>query len=283
MPKQVLAFLLLFYWFPGTAKAQKYTYDYNDNCSKAYQAYLSLHTNEARAAIINEMKANPYNLMATYISDYEDCTVLLLNYDKADYAQRKEHLDARLKLLEKGDEASPWYRLCLSGIYLHWALVDTRFGEQYKAAIAFHKSMALLKENQRLFPRFEYNNVFAGLQEAVVGSLPGNYKWIASIFGMKGNVKKGTGLLASFVNTHTVLQPLYAEAALYNVFTRFLSFGRTKRSVGSAQRPAIPNPKQPAPRLCEGQHSAGLSEGRSGYGNTGICRRRSLLQPVPCF
>jgi tetratricopeptide (TPR) repeat protein len=189
---------------------------------------MSLHIQEGRVSIINEMKNNPYNLMATYISDYEDCIVLLMNSDKSDYEQRTGHMEDRIELLEKGDRSSPWYRFCKAGIYLHWALVNTRFGEQYKAAINFHHSFSLLKENKRLFPDFEYNTVFGGLQEAVVGSLPGNYKWLASIFGMKGSVKKGTEQLGTFVSTHTTKQPLYAESVLYYVLTRFYLLSEQK-------------------------------------------------------
>ena len=221
MQKWVHTLLLLFFLHPCVTDAADYTYDYNDNCSRAYQAYMSLHLQDGRAMMINEMKANPYNLMATYISDYEDYIVLLLNCDPLDYEQRAGHMENRLELLEKGDQASPWFRLCKAGIYLHWAIVELRFGEQYKAAASFHRSFALVKENQRLFPDFEYNKVFTGLQEAVVGSLPGSYKWLASIFGMKGDMKKGTEKLAGFINTHTEKQPLYLETILYHTYLRF--------------------------------------------------------------
>lgn len=72
-----------------------------------------------------------------------------------------------------------------------------------------------------MFPSFEYNNVFTGLKEAIVGSLPSNYKWLAAIFGLKGNTIKGVGKLASFVNTHTPAQAMCAEAVLYYSYTRF--------------------------------------------------------------
>ena len=189
---------------------------------------MSLRILEARAAIITEMKANPYNLMSTYLSDYEDCLTLLLNCDKNEYDQRICHFESRLELLDKGNEASPWFLFCKAGIYMHWAIVNTRFGDQYKAAIKFRKSYALLKENQRLFPDFEYNQVCIGLQEAVVGSLPGNYKWIAAIFGMKGNTKKGIGKLNTFITTHTSQHLLYSETVLYYLYTRFYMLSEQK-------------------------------------------------------
>lgn len=221
-----ILFFFLCYSIPGNGRP--YIYDYNDNCSRAYQYYMSLRIPEARAWVLTEMKANPYNLLSTYISDYEDCLTLIINCNKEEYEQRKDHFESRLELLGKGNETSPWYRFCKAGIYLHWAIVNTRFGDQYKAAIKFRKSFALLKENQHLFPSFEYNNVFSGLQEAVVGSLPGNYKWLVSIFGLKGDLKKGTAKLATFVNSHTHDDPLYAETVLYYAYVRFYLLSEQK-------------------------------------------------------
>ena len=85
------------------AFATGYVFDYSSNCSKAYQYYISLHMAQGSAMIMQEIKANPYNLMATYVADYEDCLVLLLNGDKADYDQRKAHFEERLDIMEKGD------------------------------------------------------------------------------------------------------------------------------------------------------------------------------------
>ncbi|MFI5196386.1 MAG: tetratricopeptide repeat protein [Chitinophagales bacterium] len=232
--------LFLFFLHPYVTNAADYVYDYNDNCSRAYRHYMSLHLQEGRAMMINEIKANPYNLMATYISDYEDYIVLLLNCDQLDYDQRAGHKEDRLELLEKGDQASPWFRFCKAGIYLHWAIVEMRFGEQYKAAASFHRSFALLKDNKQLFPDFEYNKVFTGLQEAVVGSLPGSYIWLASIFGMKGDMKKGTAKLADFINTHTNKQPLYLETILYYSYTRFYLLMEQKEVWNFLNSPQFP-------------------------------------------
>lgn len=227
MPYRLIIFLLLFY-IPYASRAGKYVYKYDDNCNKAYQNFTSLHMEEGRKYIAAELKANPDNLMANYISDYEDCIELIMNCDNAVYKLRKPHFDERIELLNKGDKTSPWYLFCKAGVYVHWAIVNIRFGEQYKAAMNFRRSFALLEENQRLFPAFEYNHVFTGLEEATIGSLPGNYRWIASVFGMKGNIKKGAAQLAAFINTHTNTQPLYDETVLYYLFTRFYLLAEQK-------------------------------------------------------
>ena len=220
--------LLLLAVCGSRASGAGYVFDYDANCNKAYQEYLAMHLVEGRLHLLNEITVNPYNLMGTYIADYEDCIVLLLNCDKEEYKRRQSHMDQRLELLEKGDHNSPWYRFCKAGVYLHWAMINMRMGDMYHQAVYFRKSFMLLKENNKLFPAFEYNSVFGGLQEAVAGSLPSNYKWLAALFGIKGSIKKGTEKLAGFVSTHNAGQPMYAETVLYYLFTRFYLLAEQK-------------------------------------------------------
>lgn len=218
---RILLWLSLFLLPFAVHAANPYTYTYTDNCARAYNSFLAMQFAEGRRYIAQEQKVNPNNLMAVYLSDYEDCILLLINCNIDDYVARASKMKERLDLLAKGDPASPWYRFCYAGMYLHRAIINIRFGEQYKAAFNFRKSFSLLKENQKAFPAFEYNDIIAGLQEAVVGSLPDSYKWLASVFGMKGSVKNGTRKLGAFVNAHTVSDPLYTETVLYYLYARF--------------------------------------------------------------
>lgn len=201
--------------------ANEYTYTYTPGCSKAYQQYMSLQLAEGTATIMQEIRQNPYNLLPTYLADNEDCLLLLFNGDKNDYEQRKGHMDARLDLLGRGDENSPWYRFCRAGIYMHWAFIGIRFGDNLKAATYFRRSFLLLKENRKLFPAFEYNDVLWGLEVTAVGAIPDSYKWIAAAFGLKGDVKKGIGLITGFLNKHTIQDPLYNEAQFYYAYLGF--------------------------------------------------------------
>lgn len=201
--------------------AGNYVFDYNQRCHTAYLDYMSLNFDKGRAIIIQELRSNPYNLMATYLADYEDCLLLLMNGSKKDYEQLNDHLDERLKLIANGDENSPWFRLCKAELYFHWALVNIRFGSNLKAATTFRKSFLLLKENQKRFPQFKQNNIFMGLEEAVIGTIPDEYKWLASIFGMKGNVKNGIHKIENFIKSTPTDEPLREEAILYSVYLKY--------------------------------------------------------------
>lgn len=219
-----MKYLLLLTILLGNSRALtagQYHYRYTENCSDAYQYFMALLPEQGREKIKRELIADPYNLMATYLSDYDDCLLLLFNGNRQDYEQLKGHQYDRLKLMERGDASSPWHRLCQAGIYMHWALVHVRFNENLKAGTNFRKSFLLLKENQRMFPGFEYDDMFLGIEEATVGSLPENYKWIASIFGMRGNIHAGADKLRRFVMKHEPGDPLYNEAIVYYAYLSY--------------------------------------------------------------
>lgn len=205
--------------FLSDATASKYHFSYTENCKKAYDYYLSLQPDKGSEYIKKEIIADPYNLMATYIADYDDCLQLLFNGKQIDYEQRKHHLAERIKVISRGDDESPWYRLCQAGIYMHWAFVNLRFNDNFKAANNFRKSFSLLKDNRAAHPRFEYDNIFFGIEEAAIGAIPDNYKWIAAIFGMRGDVKSGTAKIKKFIDGHSVNDPLYREALVYYAYT----------------------------------------------------------------
>lgn len=221
MRKYFLILTLTFTAIAAQAGAQEYYYDYNSRCQQAYTSYLSLKINEGDALIRKEFAENPRNLMATYLADYGDFIELLFNGDPAQLKQRQNHQAERLSILARGNSSNPWYRFCRAGIQMHWAVVYGRFGEQFKAATTFRKSYLLIRENKTLFPTFAQNDLFLGVEEAVAGTIPEDYRWLAAIFGMKGNVKKGAARLSSFLDRATPTTALREEAAIYDIYLRF--------------------------------------------------------------
>ncbi len=201
MPKRL--FVLLILCSAGNALfASGYHFRYTEHCAAAYTHFMALQTSKGKTALQQAHREDPNNLLAVYIADYEDFFLLLLNGDPADMGQRRQHLYERIRLLDKADQNDPHYRLCKAGIYLHWAIVYGRFGEQFKAALTFRKAYVLIRENKKLFPAFAPNNVFYGLCEAVAGAVPDEHKWLAAIFGVKGDVNKGVSRILHYINNN---------------------------------------------------------------------------------
>lgn len=202
--------------------ADRYFFNYTADCAAAYEAYFSLQLPEGNAHLRRAIVADPGNLLPVFMADYEDCLLLMLNGDPREYAQRRGHYDERLGWMEKGPENSPWQRLTKGVLHLHWALVYVRFGERVKAALAFRKAYLNLKENAKLFPAFTPNNVFLGFEEAIAGTIPEDYRWIASVFGVKGNMVKGMAAIGTYLESAKAPQTAFRrEAALFYTYLRF--------------------------------------------------------------
>lgn len=197
-------------------------FDFNPACLKAYNHLMALQNEEANTILQSERLQHPQNLIPVTIADYGDCLYLLFNGDPSDFAALAPNEHKRIALLEEGDPKSPWYRFSKANIYLHWALIHLRFGEQVKAASAFRKSFLLLKENAKLFPHFAENKVLLGLEEALAGAIPEQYQWISSLFGVKGNIQTGIEAITHYLKSKApATNPLYEEAMIYYVYTQF--------------------------------------------------------------
>lgn len=202
--------------------AGKYYYDFNNRCRQAYQAMISLQLEEGRSLLNAERAEHPDNLIPVLIANYDDCLTLLFNGDAKEYTARKGNLARRVELLEKGDPASPWYKYSLGALYFQWAAVRIRFNEYWSAGTEFRKSFIQLKDNRKRFPGFRNNQVLLGTEEAIVGTIPDSYKWITSMLGMKGDVRKGTAQIVDFLNRRDASASLMREEAIF--FFCYLKF-----------------------------------------------------------
>jgi hypothetical protein len=193
----------------------KYVFDFNNRCKEAYQALISLRIQEGNALLQAELRDNPNNLIPVFLANYDDCMTLLFNGDAKEFSKRKEHLAERLDQMEEGDKNTPWYRYTKAALHFQWAMVHIRFNEYFSAGTNFRKSFLLLKENQKFYPSFRNNQVLLGVEQALVGTVPDNYKWISRLLGMKGDVKKGVAQVVDFLNHRDGSASLLREEAIF--------------------------------------------------------------------
>lgn len=213
--RRLLAFLLFLLPAASVVAGNKYVYDFNSRCQKAYQALVSLRIEEGNALLKAELNENPDNLIPVLLANYDDCLTLLFNGDAAEYSRRKGNLSKRLELLEQGDERSPWYKYCIGSLYFQWAAVRLRYNEYWSGGMEFRKSFLQLKDNRKQFPSFRNNQVLLGLEEAIVGTIPDSYKWISSMLGMKGDVRRGIAQIVDFLDHRDGSAAFMREEAIF--------------------------------------------------------------------
>ncbi len=79
----------------------------------------------------------------------------------------------------------------IAQVNLHWAFASVKFGEYFTAGREIRRAFLLLEENQELHPDFLPDKVGLGIMHALIGTIPDNYRWIASLFSMNGSVELG--------------------------------------------------------------------------------------------
>ena len=198
----------------ATAFSQK-VYDFSATCKAAYAEILKLRITEGKQLIEKARQENPDNLIPDLLDGYIDFFVLFFNEDSAEYNMRKANFEKRLADFDSGPKNAPFYRYCKALTYIQRAVVKIKFGERYSAGWDFKKANSLIKDNKSKFPLFQPNNMILGPIEVVIGTVPDGYKWITSLFGMKGSISEGMQQMRSFVNSNDAYAKLFANEAIF--------------------------------------------------------------------
>ena len=194
-------FLVILFFFIVTASFAEKVFEYNSLCQQAYKEICVLKIKNATNLIAKAKLQNPNNLIPTYLESYIDVIELFFNENIEEYKKRKDDIDDRIDLLKKGNENNALYLYCLSNVYLHKSILHVRYGENMSAAWAARKSYLLIKENKEEFKNFAPNDLVYGTLQAITGTIPKSYNWIASILRMRGSLTNGMKLLKTFVNS----------------------------------------------------------------------------------
>jgi tetratricopeptide (TPR) repeat protein len=218
---QFLFLAAVSYLLSVPASAQK-KFDFNANCRHAYNEILSLKLDAGKAMLNAEKKRDPDNLIPYLLENYIDFFVLFFDEDPAMYHQRKGMADERLSLLELGPDDSPFKLYALSIVNLQWALIKIKFDARWSAGWQFRRSFLQIKENRSKFPSFQPNQMIYGGLQTAIGTIPDGYKWLSSLFGMKGSISKGMETLSAFLNNKDEMARLfYNEALFYYLYLKY--------------------------------------------------------------
>ena len=164
-------------------------FDYNNTCQKAHKALLNYNLEEARGLLKKERRRAPDNLIPVYLSEYLDF-YRLISYESQDYYDTFEHLvDNRLNRLRKGPESSPFQTFARGEIQLHWAILQVKHGDWWSGGMDFYAAYQLFKKTHSQFPEFLPVKKSLLPIKGMIGTLPGAYQSIISLFGIDGDLQ----------------------------------------------------------------------------------------------
>jgi hypothetical protein len=218
------------------ARSQK-VFEFNSTCQQAYQELTKLKINNGLALVQKAREQNPDNLIPELLESYADFYVLFLNEDPKEYAVRYPKFLERIKLIENGPKSSPFYLYCLSMVRVHKAASAIKFGKMWDAGWDFRRAYQLIKDNRKQFPTFGPNDLIYGSLQAVTGTIPKGYKWIASLFGMKGSLTEGMKTVHGFMNSNDPwARVFFNEAAFIYPYLMFYIENKKEEALAFTQQ-----------------------------------------------
>ncbi|MCW3080838.1 MAG: hypothetical protein JWR87_2268 [Segetibacter sp.] len=197
-----------------TSFSQK-VYDFNVTCRAAYTEVIKLKFAKGKELIAKERLQNPGNLIPDVLEGYIDFFTLFFNEDPTEYAVRKDNFDKRIVAFDSGPSNSPFYRYAKALTFLQRAAVRIKFGERYAAGWDFKKANSLIRDNEEKYPSFQPNRMLSGSIEVVIGTVPSGYKWLTSLFGMRGSITDGMQTMRAFISSNDTYAKLFTNEAIF--------------------------------------------------------------------
>jgi hypothetical protein len=174
--------------------------------------------NAGKQLLARELSTNKKNILPAVLINYEDFISLSFNENPTEYKKRKKWLDLRLNIVAAGNKNSPYYLFSKALLYFQWSIIQIKYGDYWDAAWDFRKAYQLFKENKIKYPHFTPNNIYLGVQEAVMSTIPNGYKWVTTILGLKGNMKEGMQLLKNYSFSSEIL--FKEESRVYYIYLK---------------------------------------------------------------
>ncbi|MBV9989565.1 MAG: tetratricopeptide repeat protein [Chitinophagaceae bacterium] len=211
--KRIAVFMVLLL-LCGRIAAQK-AYEFNSICQQAYQEITKLRIEPGLALVEKARQQNPDNLIPILLESYADFYILFLNEDPAEYQARYPKFLERIDRLSEGPKSSPFYYYCLSMVRMQRAAVSIKFGKFWDAGWDCRRAYNLIKDNRKQFPTFSPNDLTYGALQAITGTIPKGYKWLAAIFGMRGSQTEGMRIVKGFINSNDPWSKLFFNEAAF--------------------------------------------------------------------
>ena len=177
-------FLFLLMPFVGVAQ----DFDWTPNLQQTFADRQKLKLQPVQRPVGGETGPNGIRI---YVDDYADMLTLVTADDDRLFATMSNREDERLNGLKKLDDTSPWQRVLLAEVRLHWAFVKLKFGKEMSASWDVIRAYKLLAENQKRFPDFLPTYKSLGTLHVMIGSVPEQYVWVANLLGLHGSVRQG--------------------------------------------------------------------------------------------
>lgn len=163
--------------------------------SEGLKALAEVRYGDLESILAKERLENPENRVADYLEVASICIRGFFVEDEAWFLAQENRLEELIAKVEQLPKKEPYKRVFLAEMALGIAGVHGKFKHNIKAAWGFYRAYNLLSDNLEAFPNFIPTLIPYGVLQTAVGSLPSDYKSMAALFGFKGDIEKGLGMI----------------------------------------------------------------------------------------
>lgn len=188
MKRLLLLFCLV---LPQLGSAAGNAFVFTPALVEAYHHILALRFDKGLALLEAERKKNPSSPTLAFVSDYHFFLKSFINEDVKAFESEMDDFASRLSILEKGDNASPYYYYCKAELLVHQAALRFKFRDYVRGANNVRDAYGLLEKNIRLYPDFKPHYKSMGMLQVLVGTVPPKFSWVTNMLGMKGDIEEG--------------------------------------------------------------------------------------------
>jgi tetratricopeptide (TPR) repeat protein len=173
------------------------TFELNPQIIKTYELGVSFNIIGMEEQLNQLNKSQNSNGFVLLLENYKDCIQLLIEEDTHQYKSSLGARQNRLERLRLADKTSPFYYYSLTECYIQWSFIRLRFNDKVHAANDLRKAVSYLTEGKKRFPKFYLFLKPQAIISAMASAIPPNFKWLAEMVGVKGNINDSSNQLDS--------------------------------------------------------------------------------------
>lgn len=162
---------------------------------QAHELIFSLKFDSAQTILSAYEKEHPDQQTTAYLK----FNILFLRHfvdeDEAAFIQDKRKMIAWLDEVKDGDKTSPYYHWYVGEMKFELAALEIKFGRSFSGAQYALGALSSLEDGGEEHPDFPPLKMGTGLLNVAIGSVPENYKFLASMLGYSGDLGLGLDLL----------------------------------------------------------------------------------------
>ena len=175
---------------------------------------FSLKTTTAARILKEERRRDPNNYLILYLQHYNDAIRLIITDDESLYEPFRENHEKRREIMDEAPEGTPYYHWLEAEMLFQLGLAQIKYGTKISGASKVYSSYKLIRENEKLYPRFLEDDRLVATFDMAFANIPPVLRWAAWMIGISGDMERGFEKMESY-HREALRHPGLADESIF--------------------------------------------------------------------